>query len=94
MAADKAGVLEHAKRWQEIDMSSVYADLETQLNKQYKMAHLSHHYPSLYIYILRFFNRQDLVDEYMEECKDYEGDEENYNLYLHGYWFPWLDQPR
>ena len=30
----------------------------------------------------------------MSKCMAYENDEENYSLYVHGYWLVWLDQQR
>ena len=59
---------------------------------QRKMDYLSGAYPRLYIFILKFFDMTDRVEQYMTMCKPYEDNHEKYSLYVHGYFLVWLDQ--
>ena len=93
-SADKAGQLKDARRWQKIDLDTVQKQLETQPHNKQKMTYLSKHYPSLYVHILGYLNMSDKIEQYMAQCKEYENDEENFSLYVHGYWLIWLNQQR
>ena len=59
---DESGNLEHARKWQVIDFSTIRAELETQMDKKQRINFLSKHYPSLYIHILRYLNLKDRAD--------------------------------
>ena len=58
------------------------------------MSHLKRFYPSLYICVLQHLKRKDLLDKYMQECKEYINDSKKYSLFIHGYLIPWVDQQR
>ena len=106
--ADEVGQLEHARKHQVIDLSTVQSKLEIFVHKEktvegkrvkltpfkQKMGYLSEEYPSLFIFILEFFDMTDRIEEYMTKCKVYENDPYRYSLYLHGYLLVWLDQQR
>ena len=105
--ADEAGQLENAKKYQVIDLSTVESELEkfawyeekivegeqiNLTNIKKKMDFLSEEYPSLFIFILEFFDMTDKIEQYMNKCKTYEEDPYKYSLYVHGYFLVWLDQ--
>ena len=92
--ADTAGQLEHAKKWQVIDLNTVESELKSKPDLKQEMAHLSSHYPSLCIHILRYLNKHQMIEKYMSWCKKFENDPKNYSIYIHGYFLVWLDQQR
>ena len=57
-----------------------------------RMRYLAQCYPGLYIHVLKsyFENSQAMIEAYMQSCKTFENDPENYSLYVHGYFLPWL----
>ena len=92
--ADMAGQLEHARKWQVIDISLVEKSLENLTSLEQKMDYLSEAYPSLYILILKHFKMPERIESFMAKCKEYEDSPENYSLYIHGFFLVWLDQQR
>ena len=46
------------------------------------MSFFEKHYPGVYIFLLNHFNQKDQVKKYMEECKAYEEDKENFDIYI------------
>ena len=107
--ADEAGQLEHARRYQVIDISKVESKLESFISNekrevegnqviltpfQQKLDYLSKEYPRLFILILQFFDMTDRIDQYMTECKAFKENRYKYSLYVHGYFLVRLDQLR
>ena len=107
--ADEAGRLIRARKYQVIDLSTVENELEKfASNKekivdgklikitpfQQRMDYLSEAYPRLYIFILKYFDMNDKIEDYMTKCKSYEEDPNKYSLYVHGYFRVWLYQQR
>ena len=54
--ADEADQLEHAKKHQVVDMRTIQEKLESQETQELKMNFLSEEYPSLFVFILEYFN--------------------------------------
>ena len=61
---------------------------------QHKMDFLGNEFPSLFIFILESFDMTEKIDQYMNKCKACEEDRYKYSVYLHGYFYVWLDQQR
>ena len=59
--ADEAGLLDHAKKWQWIDISEVQNRFTLMSNKEDRMNYLSEEYPSLYVLILELLGQQDKI---------------------------------
>jgi len=55
------------------------------------MEYLSEQYPRLFVHILEFFEVTDRIEEYIYWCKTYEHTFFRFSLYLHGYFYLWLD---
>ena len=55
---------------------------------------LGNEYPSLFIFILESFDMTERIDQYSIKCKACEEDRYKYSVYLHGYFYVWLDQQR
>ena len=51
-AADEAGLLEHCKRWQVLDLKKIQQQLEPLTTPRLKANFIALEYPSLYIYLL------------------------------------------
>ena len=75
-------------------MSKIEKKLEALPSQKLKKNFLSEEYPSLYVLILESLNQTDMIEEYMAACKAYQGDLENYSLYIHGYLLLWFRQQR
>ena len=68
-AADQEGNLEHAKKYQVIDINTVASKLATKATPQQKMDFLSGEYPSLYVYILEYLKMPEReIRLYKEKC--------------------------
>ena len=107
--ADKAGQLEHAKKYQLIDLNTLESKLENFTSNgeeivegksvsltpfQQKIDYMSKAYPRLFIFILDQFGMKDRIEKFLAKCKAYEDDRYKYSLYVHGYLLVWLDQQR
>lgn len=44
--------------------------------------------------MLKYLNKKEEIDKYMEECKLYVNDYKKYSIYVHGYFLPLIDQKR
>ena len=60
------------------------------------MEYVSKFYPSIFIFVARdILKRNDKVDQYMQKCYDLEdnlGEIAKQSMFIHGYWFPYLDK--
>ena len=90
---EKKAQLEIANKWHHIDLDLVEKEL-CGLQRVEKINHLSEFYPSLARFVLNQFNLTDEIKEYQKICKAFETDPYNYCLYVHGYFFPWIEQKR
>jgi len=68
---DKASKLEHARKWQIIDLDNLKVELQDLTPLKIKMYYLSERYPSLFVHILEHFGMTDKIAEYMDKCKVY-----------------------
>ena len=58
------------------------------------MTYLGEHYPSLFIHVLRYLDKQERIEQYISQCKGYMNEIEKYSLYLHGYLLIWFEEQR
>ena len=61
---------------------------------QQRMDLLRNEYPSLFIFILESFDMTERIDQFAIKCKACEEDRYKYSVYVHGYFYVWLDQQR
>ena len=76
-------------------MKTVLNSLDKIKTKQEKFNYLGEQYPCLLIFLLKKMGEKQLLENYMSHCKSYESDiddYENYSLYVHGYFLPWLQE--
>lgn len=71
---DKNGELENVKKLQVLDLDTIDDELRVLQSFGERMIHLSKFYPCLYIFVLKYFDKTDRLEQYMLECKNFEGD--------------------
>ena len=56
---------------------------------------LKQKYPCLYVFALKTLCKKRELEEYTDKCKKFKKKgPEKYHIYLHGYFFPWLQEQR
>ena len=93
--ADASDLLEHAKKWQQIDLDQIEEEIDTLKSVETKMVYLSQYYPGIYIFLNRYLN-QGALKRYSIQCNSYqfEDDLALYSLFIHGHLIPWLQKLR
>ena len=51
-------------------------------------------YPCLYMFLMKYLNRDRELKEYIDLCETFQHDRKKYTYYVHGYFLPWLDKQR
>ena len=88
--ANEAGLLDHAKKYQAIDLNTVEKELANKATRKLKMIFLAEEYPSLFVYMLGLYGKKDKIQKYMAKCKTFENNRDKYSIYIHGYLLIWL----
>ena len=57
--ADEEGLLDHAKKYQAIDLNTVENELANKATRKLKMIFLAEEYPGLFVYMLRYYGKED-----------------------------------
>ena len=65
--------------------------LKNNLTIGLKLKFLMQSYPSLAVMVLKKMGRHSDAEKFIQKCKEYEHDYQNYTYYIFGYLIPWLD---
>ena len=76
--------------YQHVDIKAVLEQLDIWKYEDDKMGYLGTFYPCLLVVILRKRGKNQELAKYMYESSKKESDVENYSIYVHGYFLPWL----
>ena len=80
-------------RWQEFDRKIMQDELKAAKSRKEELDILRNKYTCLYLFALKALNRQREYDNFTNRCKKYrKGKPENYSIYVHGYFLPWLEE--
>ena len=87
--------LKDLTRWQEFDRRTMQDELRAAKSRKEELDILRNKYTCLYLFALKALNRQREYDNFTNRCKKYrKGKPENYSVYVHGYFLPWLEEQR
>ena len=95
--SDINGLLEQAKKWQQIDLDQIEEEIDTLKSLETRMVYLSQYYPGIYIFLLRHLNQGAMkIERYSIQCESYqfEDDLALYSLFIHGHLIPQLQKLR
>ena len=84
---DSKKLLQYTKIWQDFDLIEVGEKLGG-FSKEQKKITFRRLYPALYLYTLKYHNKEKEYKKFISQCKTYEKDPKNYYLYVHGFFIP------
>ena len=98
LAKNVNGELTKLQKYHQFSISSLINQVEKMKTNDQRAELLKVEYPSLYIhYLKKIGTRSDakkLLENYKIYCKQFYDDPNRFSLYLHGWFFPWLQEQR
>ena len=95
--ADAGGLLDHVKKWQQINFDQLKEEINILTSLEKKMIYLSQFYPSIYRFLVRHLSQGTMMlEKFSLQCESYQfGDDiAQYSLFIHGYLIPQLQKLR